>query len=99
MQYRAGATLDLEHDLAASINPLSGSPPAPLFRCPLLVLSSGNLRSRFAVDDIWGALAKDAESVRSVEVLDSGHYVVNEQPEKIAEEVRAWLKKWFEGKV
>ena len=98
MQYRAGATLDLEHDIAASINPLSTSPPSTHFRCPLLALSSGNLRSRFAVDEIWGALARDAESVRSVEVPNSGHYVVNEQLEYTSQEVNAWLEKWFTGK-
>lgn len=94
-QYRAGATVDLEHNLAASINPLSASLPSTRLRCPLLVLYAENLRVRFNVDEIWDALAKDAESVRNVEVPNLGHFIVNEQPETTAEELNTWLEKWF----
>lgn len=55
----------------------------------------GNLRVRFDVDEIWGALARDPESVRSVEIPKSCHFIVNEQSETTAEEVNAWLEKWF----
>lgn len=97
-QYRAGATIDIEHDFAASINPLTDqttSRDAPPISCPLLVLTSGGLRSRYDVDAIWGAISVP-EKFRSVEVLNSGHFVVNEQPQQTAEELRNWLVKWFE---
>jgi haloacetate dehalogenase len=87
--YRAGATHDLEHDLASGINP---SAPTPVFQIPLLVLSSMHLRRRFPVDDIWESLASEG-MVKSYQIGDNntGHFLVNESQSEVGQRTREWL--------
>ncbi|KAI5120486.1 hypothetical protein M0805_006506 [Coniferiporia weirii] len=99
--YRAGATHDLQDDIASSISPLA--PPTasslPVFTCPLLILSSYHLRRRFDVDAIWTALGTPGK-VKSIQVGDetTGHFLVNERQEETGRHMRAWLSDLFEGK-
>ncbi|KAL8292811.1 hypothetical protein RQP46_000505 [Phenoliferia psychrophenolica] len=84
--YRAGASIDLDHDEADE----KAGTAAVL--CPLLALYSVHLSRRFDVDAIWKDLGK--ASVRSVQVGDeqTGHFLPIEAVEDTVREVVEWMK-------
>ena len=67
--YRAGASIDLEHDAASS---------GQRVECPLLVLwgARGFVNRHYQVLDIWREYGRDVRG----EALDCGHFVPEEQP-------------------
>jgi haloacetate dehalogenase len=78
--YRAGATIDLEHDRADSGRPIG---------CALDVLwSRRGIGSAHDVLAIWGGQADDVRG----RALDCGHFLAEEQPEEVAAELLAFLK-------
>lgn len=81
--YRAGASIDLEHDAASS---------HARVECPLLVLwgARGFVQRHYAVIDVWRQYADDVRG----EALDCGHFVPEERP---AETVAALLPFMQEG--
>lgn len=94
LKYRAGATHDVNDDIASSINPVEGKVPTGpgLIQQPLLILSSVHLRRRFDVDGIWKSLAAPGK-VTSYQIGDetTGHYLVNERQEETGQRTREWL--------
>jgi haloacetate dehalogenase len=77
--YRAGATIDLEHDRADAHVQLS---------CPTLVLwSRGGIGTAYDVTGIWGERAPDL----SATPLDCGHFIAEERPEETAAALLASL--------
>jgi haloacetate dehalogenase len=68
--YRAAATIDLEHDEADSHHQIA---------CPLLVLwgARGFVGRSYDVLDIWRRHAREVEGG----ALDCGHFLAEEQPE------------------
>jgi haloacetate dehalogenase len=80
--YRAGASIDLEHDRA---NHDSGR----RLSCPLLVLWGRRYLAGQAASplDVWQAWAGDAREV----ALDCGHFLAEEQPEACAAALREFL--------
>jgi haloacetate dehalogenase len=77
--YRAGATIDLEHDRAGAHAQLS---------CPTLVLwSRSGIGGAYDVPGIWAELAPDLRGM----ALDCGHFVAEERPEQTAAELLAFL--------
>jgi haloacetate dehalogenase len=79
--YRAGATIDLVHDQ-------TDQPRA--IRCPVLILwSEKGLGSSYEVARTW---RKQADDVRGC-AIDSGHFLPEERPEKVAEELAAFIAK------
>jgi len=100
--YRAGASLDLEDDLAQGIVPpilesqLSQPADKPI-GVPFLVLwSSVHLRRRFAVDDIWASVCPP-KYLRSLQVGDdtTGHFFPNEEPEDTLRKTLPWLEEFW----
>ena len=67
--YRAGASIDLEHDAADR---------ARRVECPLLVLwgARGFVHRHYAVLDVWREYARDVRG----HALDCGHFVAEERP-------------------
>ena len=67
--YRAGASIDLEHDAASRASRVA---------CPLLVLwgARGFVNRHYRVLDVWREYANDVRG----EALDCGHFVPEEQP-------------------
>lgn len=102
--YRAGATVDIEYDLASGIDPAtfdrnkqdaksSGlESRLPVFSVPVLALSSMHLRRRFPVDEIWGSLCSRHE-LTSLQVggEGTGHFFVNEATKETIEAAVPWL--------
>ncbi|GJJ12321.1 hypothetical protein Clacol_006562 [Clathrus columnatus] len=88
--YRAGATHDVEFDLQDGLDP---SNLRPVFKVPILALSSNHLRRRFDVDTIWRSLAPDG-LVTSMKIGqdNTGHFLINEAQEEVGETTRQWLK-------
>jgi haloacetate dehalogenase len=77
--YRAGATIDLEHDRADADRTLS---------CPTLVLwSTAGIGSAYDVPTIWRTRAPDLRG----RALDCGHFLAEERPEETAAEVLAFI--------
>ena len=78
--YRAGASIDLEHDRSDLDRKIS---------CPLLVLwgAENPIWRRFEMLDIW---RQRAESVKG-EALPCGHYLAEEAPEMTYDSLRAFL--------
>jgi haloacetate dehalogenase len=77
--YRAGATIDLEHDRADA---------GRAIECPLLVLwSASGLGSLYDVLRIWRAEAEDVQG-RS---LECGHFLAEEQPSEVTAELSTFL--------
>lgn len=73
--YRAGATIDLEHDAADAGRRLS---------CPMLVLwSARGLGAAYDVLSIWRDEASDPQDVRG-QALDCGHFLAEERPRETA---------------
>ncbi|HZA78950.1 MAG TPA: alpha/beta hydrolase [Acidimicrobiales bacterium] len=78
--YRAGATIDLEHDVADCDVPL---------RCPVLVLwSERGLGSDYDVAGIWRSRAPDVTG----HGMDCGHFLAEERPEETATALRRFLR-------
>jgi haloacetate dehalogenase len=80
--YRAGATIDCEHD--------EGDRAAGRrIACPLLALwgGKGKLEAWYDVLAIWREWAGDVRG----RALDSGHYLAEEKPEETAAELRAFF--------
>ncbi len=80
--YRAGATLDLEHDLADRGR-------RRRIACPLLALWGGRwfLEDWYDVLAIWRDWAGDVQG----RALDCGHYLPEEAPEETTAELRAFF--------
>jgi haloacetate dehalogenase len=77
--YRAGATIDLTHDVLDADEQL---------RCPVLALwSAPGLGRQYDVEAIW---REQAPHVRC-RPLDCGHFVAEERPEETVEELLAFL--------
>ncbi|KAJ1309079.1 hypothetical protein OPQ81_004758 [Rhizoctonia solani] len=100
--YRAGATVDIEDDLASGIDPTtfernkrdSGTTESRIsvFSMPVLVLSSMHLRRRFPVDEIWGSLCtRHALTCAQVGDEGTGHFFVNEVTEETLSVSLPWL--------
>jgi haloacetate dehalogenase len=77
--YRAAASIDLEHDRADD----------RLIECPLLVLwgEQGRIHKLYDVLETWRAVASDA----SGRALPCGHFVPEECPEETTEELLRFL--------
>jgi len=99
--YRAGATIDIEDDIASGVAPESvaggqkreeGQRP---FDLPLLVLSSAHLRRRFPVDETWRSLSH-SEKIDTYQVGDegTGHFLVNEEQVVTGLRMREWLRQF-----
>jgi haloacetate dehalogenase len=77
--YRAGATIDLEHDRADAEQTLS---------CPTLVLwSATGIGSAYDVHRIWRRRAPDLRG----RALDCGHFLAEERPGETARELLGFL--------
>lgn len=79
--YRAAATIDLEHDKANAGNKIE---------CPLLVLwgAQGFVNRQYALLDVWRDYASQVEG-RS---LDCGHFLPEEMPDQITDELLSFFK-------
>ena len=80
--YRAAASIDLRHDeedLAKKV------------RCPLLALwgEKGFVNRTYDVLEVWRQYAEQVEG----KALDCGHFLPEEQPEAVAQELRAFIMK------
>ena len=80
--YRAGAGLDVEHDLADK-NALRR------IACPLLALWGGRwyLEDWYDVLEIWRDWADDVQG----RAVDAGHYLVEERPDEVLADLRAFF--------
>jgi haloacetate dehalogenase len=78
--YRAGASIDLEHDAASS---------AQRIECPLLVLWGGRgfVHRHYAVLDVWRQYANDLRG----RALDCGHFLPEERPDEVVAEMLAFF--------
>jgi haloacetate dehalogenase len=77
--YRAGATIDLEHDRADAARAIS---------CPVLVLwSRSGIGSAYDVLSIWREEAADVAGG----ALDCGHFLAEERPDEVAAKLLAFL--------
>ena len=74
--YRAGATIDLEHDEADSQTKIS---------CPLLVLwgANGFVSRTYKVLDVWQQYAEQLTGA----ALACGHFLPEEAPEAVCDEL------------
>lgn len=78
--YRAAATIDMEHDSADRQRKLE---------CPLLVLWGGKgfVERTYPVLDVWREYADQVTG----KVLDCGHFLPEEQPEQVVDQLLAFL--------
>lgn len=77
--YRAGATVDLDHDRADAGGRIA---------CPLLVLwSRSGIGSAYDVMEVWQEQAGEV----SGRALDCGHFLPEERPEEVAPELLRFL--------
>jgi haloacetate dehalogenase len=79
--YRAGATIDLEHDEADLDQRI---------QCPLLVLwgEQGFVGQQYDIMELWRQRAVDVRG----EALDCGHFVVEEAPRETLKAISAFLE-------
>ena len=78
--YRAGATIDLDHDRADGDRTVG---------CPTLVLwSESGIGSAYEVDTIWRTRAPDLHG----RALDCGHFLAEERPDEVAAEMLGFLR-------
>lgn len=85
--YRAGASIDLEHDRESAA-------AGRRVRCPLLVLWGGNGVVGGGEDDpldVWRRYASDPGLVTGGALESAGHFLVDEFPERTLEEVTRFL--------
>ena len=80
--YRAGASVDLEHD---EVDAAAGR----RVECPTLVLwgSEGFVDSAYDVLDVWSTYATDVRG----HALDCGHFLAEEQPDRTLTALRDFL--------
>ena len=80
--YRAGATIDFEHDMA-------DKEEGRKIECPLLVLWSGRgpIDDWYDILEVWGEWADDVRG----RALPCGHYLPEEAPEETVEALTAFL--------
>lgn len=77
--YRAGASIDLDHDRADAETKLS---------CPLLVLwSAGGIGADYDVPGIWRQRATEFTG----HALNSGHFLAEERPDQLVDALFAFL--------
>jgi haloacetate dehalogenase len=78
--YRASASIDLEHDAAEGQRKLA---------CPLLILfgAKGRLADCFDIVALWRERATNIQSAG----LPGGHYLPEELPERVADELRRFF--------
>ena len=78
--YRAGASIDLEHDAASAGQRIT---------CPLLVLwgSRGFVHRHYDVMQVWRDYASDVRG----HALDCGHFLPEERPQEVADELLAFF--------
>ncbi len=81
--YRASAGIDLEHDRADRA-------AGRRLRLPLRVLwgAEGTVGRCFDVLALWREAAEDVDG----RALDCGHYIAEERPAELLDEVRAFLR-------
>jgi haloacetate dehalogenase len=79
--YRAGASIDLEHDRSNLDRKIS---------CPLLVLwgAENPIWRRFDMLDVWQRRAESGEG----EALSCGHYLAEEAPDATCVRLRSFLR-------
>ena len=78
--YRAGASIDLEHDEADI---------AKKVECPVLAIWGGGPATRWTgIVDIWKERAHDVTGF----ALDCGHFLAEEKPKETAEALRSFFK-------
>ena len=77
--YRAGATIDLEHDAADLTQKIA---------CPTMVLWGNRLDKWYDVEEVWRSRA---ESVTGG-VLDGGHFLPEEMPEEVTRALFYFLR-------
>ena len=80
--YRAAASIDLEHDEASL---------GQKIRCPLLVLwgAKGFVQRTYDVLDVWRQYAEQVEG----KALDCGHFLPEEQPDEVVAVLQEFLVK------
>jgi haloacetate dehalogenase len=80
--YRAAASIDLEHDEADA--------GRKRIECPLLLLwgANGVVGRLHDVTKVWGPYASDVHGI----ALDAGHFLAEERPEETARELLAFLR-------
>lgn len=80
--YRAGASIDIEHDAA-------DKQAGRRIRCPLLALwgARASLEGWYDVLEIWREWADDVQG----RPIDSGHYLAEEAPEDTYQELKAFF--------
>lgn len=83
--YRAGATIDLDHD----------AEPNSAVECPVLILCGVHLSGRFDVESIWKAEKVDVSTlvVKHVGDENTGHFIPIEAAEGCAFEISEWLSR------
>ncbi|KAL0566923.1 hypothetical protein V5O48_015077 [Marasmius crinis-equi] len=85
--YRAGATIDLEHDEEDERNGRAA------VDCPLLVLHAVQFGQRFDVKGIWEKLGVPGKvKVTSVGDEEVGHFIPIEAAQEVVTEIVPWLK-------
>jgi haloacetate dehalogenase len=77
-EFRAAATIDLEHDEVDEERKI---------RCPLLLLWSSSSWRRFDILDVWKSRAENVQGV----AFDCGHFLPEEDSERTAEELIRFL--------
>jgi haloacetate dehalogenase len=85
--YRAGASIDLDHDEEDEKNGTDG------VDCPVLVLASHSLFQRFEVKKIWENIARQ-EGARVKQIGDEGvgHFFPLERGEETSQAVVDWIQ-------
>jgi haloacetate dehalogenase len=83
--YRAGASIDQDHDKEADKSTVS---------CETLILYGQHLRQRYDVEKIWREEKLDQKKVKFKKVgnSDIGHFIPLEAAAECAMEVKAWLE-------
>lgn len=107
--YRAGATVDLEHDEADGdhvLSPTSSLRP-PRLAIPFLALWCKGLQATGSsipaeqeaggVEGIWRARGPEGERTRAkaVETEGAGHFLPTEATDEVGREIEQWLARWF----
>jgi haloacetate dehalogenase len=77
--YRAGATIDLEHDAEDADRTLA---------CPVLLLWSQRLGATYDVLDAWRS---EAEDIRG-EAMDCGHFLAEESPDAVTSRLLGFFR-------